>query len=561
VDRSEILQWARKLIERGAERVVVASAKAIAGQSEGEQGNGFLQRLGLSVWSAGSDDGARSLARSMATRAADPADALPDQNTARGIPAVDLRLSGGTYDWFQRQMGMSATRFAIYRDCDRMDTEMCELGQALDITASNVVASDEGNEVSFEVGSNDSQILSILQGVNERTRLPGNAWGDCRESKLYGDGFREIVIGSDRLIHRLTPLSCYSMFRMDDEHGDLSPDHAYEQRSAGGELVATWAPWEIMHLRNNLVPGRKYGTSQLFRARKVFKQLSFLEDSTVVMVLMRAPQRLVHTVLVPKDKAKADEILRDHIEANKRKNIWDSSRGKYGAEFNPLDEADYFVPQVWDLKEKMPQANIKTLDGQTNFDQVVRVLEFFQDLMLISTGVPQSYLGITRGIDARATVEQQEIEFARSIRRSQMYLAQAYRESVYDLQIRLLLGRQPKPEDYWIQFPRVSKVDEKVKAEIRKLDADAAAKLGETFGLPLDVILVNFFAWGEEEAAKVAFDAGVPTEESLEWGARKTKGVLGRLRQQVVADSDLRETLERLNEMAGYLRESEPVRV
>jgi len=526
-----------------------------------------LQRAGYSLWARGTPD---STTRAMgatqqtprvggpgisarATRGTEKAAAT----SRRGLGIQDPRLGGSAYNWAQKQWARPTTRFAQYRDYDRMDAESPELGVSLDVTVANMVASEEGDEITFSAGSEDANLQRIMDGVNERTRLREHAAQHAREQKKYGDVFLEVVYDAGGNVWDLNPLSAYSMHRVHDDTGQLV---RYEQRDAGNQVVGEpWEPWEVVHLRNNPPLGHKYGRSQLWRARKPYKILATLEDALAVMVLTRAPQRLVHTIEVPDDEAEATEFVEDYKVDNTRRLGWDSSRDTLSADHNPLNLGDIIVPLKMGV-EHFKNLGVKALDGQVSWPTEVH--EIFWRKILIATQVPPAYLGIETDVGSKARQLYQEIEFGRMIRRSQASLAQYYKRDVYGLQFRLALRGRPIPEDaYYVEFPKPSKVDERVKAEIVKLQAEVAGIIGEKFNVPLDLILIHFFNWDETVAQELAQAAGVPSTESEDLNRRKQDQVLSSIRDRLDGSAKLSDLLERMAFAADYLLEAQdPVR-
>ncbi|NIX55344.1 MAG: hypothetical protein GWN14_05275 [candidate division Zixibacteria bacterium] len=285
-----------------------------------------------------------------------------------------------------------------------------------------------------------------------------------------------------------------------------------------------------------------------------------MEDATTVMILQRAAKRLIHQVPVRDMGDLGQQDLDNYIEDNERTDIYDSSRGMYTSQYTPLDYDDIYIPVPMDGELKVIP-KVESLDGQQNYHRIINVLEYFEDKLFVVVGVPKSYMGIERDVNAKATLIQQELEFGRALRRIQSAWAQIYRRDIYDLQFRMLLGTSFDPKSYTIEFPNPSKVDEKLQAEIRKLDAETAKLYGDGFGLPLDQILVSFFEWNPGDAEKVTSEAGTNTQESLDLTNSKCRRMMGDLERKVVQSMRLASALETTNNIAEYLLEaSEPVR-
>lgn len=513
------------------------------------------QRVGLSMYRGGDKDdaAARAVAGGLAARARrGDVNRMPDGTTMRGVHSYDPSM-GGPHSWYQRQLHKDQTRLAVYRDMDQMDNECGEAGRAIDIVASNLVTPDEdsGGANCLMWGSDDRQVKRVLDELMKRTRLPMNALAQIRHTLKYGDTFLEKVMDDQGLIWVLKNLSPYTMERVENDRGRLL---RYVQVDTSGAEMERWDGWEVLHMRHNPPLGHRYGKAFLWRARKVYRQLNLMEDGAVVSMLTRATQRHLHKVPLPDLGKTSQAEFNAYVEQRKRRHDYDTTSGTYTAEHNPLNESDIFVAVTPDHKH----GGVEVLEGQQNFSGVRDMLQYFQTKLLINTGVPPSYMGIERDVSNRATVAQEEIEFARQLRSLQAMFARMYKDEVCDLQLFLALHRKIDPAEYWVSLPALSKADEKIRAQIRLLESQAMKNLAE-MGIRLDVILTHFFNWDDEAAREVAESAGV---QSTEEGDRPDAGTLARIRERLAADDELADVFSLLNEAAKVQREiSRPVRV
>ena len=440
---------------------------------------------------------------------------------------------------------------------------MPEFASAVQIIARNLVSSEDGDEVTYTTGSEDKQVKRIMDDLDQRTQLPHRTATFAAEKIGMGDAFIEIVCGTETrpLIWGLHELPTPTIVRKEDR-GRV--DEFCQIDSSGGPIVH-WEPWEIMHLRYQKPFASCYGRSIFWPVRRVWKQLAALEDSTVIMVLERAPQVRVHTVPVSANRNEQSAQINDYKVRNRRKRSWNSNNSTLASSYNPMDSAEVIVPVPIGMDQYPPNVGVTTLDGQANFKEVTTVSEYFQRKCLMPLGVPPSYMGLEKDTRSRAINTAQEIEFGRMLRQIQSGMANAYKQNIYGLQLRFAYGGdRVDPKDYWIEFPRPSKVDDKVKAEIVKVQAEAAEKLGRQFNLPIDAIMVAFFGWGDDDAKALADTAGLPSEESEKIGSTEKKNMLSQIRSEVSRDTErareLGEMLDVMADAAEYLAEK-PVRV
>jgi len=526
-----------------------------------------LSALGARVFSMGqrAQARARDIAKGLDPKATKGAETPPDATTGRGLKAGDMRLNGGAWDFYERETDRPATRKACYHDYHQMDVECPEVSTGLDIIARNACSSEDGDETTFKAVSDDANLQRIMGAFDERTRLPERAQAHVHSVKKLGDLFLEKITDASGLIWDTRPLPAGSMMRDETDTGVLT---RFCQMGSAMQVVVDWEPWEILHIRNNSEAGSSYGRGQMRAARKAWKQVSMMEDGTVIMVLERAPLRHVHKFLVSDSEAEKEQQINQYKLANLRKGAWDTSRDTLQSSYDALDQGDIIMPinaaEIQDHPDLLRHLGITTLEGQKNIPEVITADEYFQRKLLIALQVPPAYMGIEKEVRNRSMLSHQEIEFGRMLRQTQSMMASAYKRDLYGLQFKLL-GLTVDPGLYWVEFPKPSKADEKVKAEILKLNAESAAIMGKQFALPLDLFLTHFLGWSEEDAAKISEITGLPSVESTGMGERKKRALLKDLDETVLPLEGARylaDLMERLDEASRYTLEAQrPVRV
>jgi len=526
-----------------------------------EMANDGIADIGLLMYNIGTRDMSAAAAAAQAIgKKAEPKsgeDYPPDSTTRRGMDPGDWRMKGSAYDWYEENVRSSKVRKAVYRETRQMYDESPELAAAANVIARNVCSSEDGDEITFTTGAEDKQVKRIMDDMDTRTGLPRRAQAMCLEHVVRGDAFVEIVTGQETKpliwgLHELTPTS---MKRV--EEGGVPV--GFEQADSAGNDVVQWDSWEILHLRYNRPFTSLYGQSLYWPIRKTWKQVAALDDAAVVMVLERAAQVRVHKVPVSADRTQQGQDINDYKIRNRRKKSYNSNNSSLTSTYNPMDSAEVWTPVPIGAENYPTDLGVSTLDGQHNYDKVITVVEYFQRKCLVPLGVPPSYLGIEKETKARAVNTQQEIEFGRFLRQIQGTLAYEFKRNLYELQLRFAYGKDIPREDYWVEFPRPSKADEKVKAEITKIQAEAAALIGQSFNVPLDAILVAFFNWGERDAKELADRIGVPTEETEGLGRQAKKNLLDSIRREASGNSErareLGDLLDVMADAAEFLAE------
>lgn len=109
----------------------------------------------------------------------------------------------------------------------------------------------------------------------------------------------------------------------------------------------TFENWQIAHFRvlgnDKYAP---YGTSVLDPARRIFRQLSLLEDAMMSYRIVRSPERRVFYVDVGGiNPNEVEQYMQKVVTQMKRNQVVDSSTGRVDLRYNPLSvDEDYFIP-------------------------------------------------------------------------------------------------------------------------------------------------------------------------------------------------------------------------
>ena len=93
----------------------------------------------------------------------------------------------------------------------------------------------------------------------------------------------------------------------------------------------------------------------------------------------------------------------------------------------------------------------------------------------------KAYLGFERDVNAKATLTEQDVQFARSVRRIQLAIIEQYRK-FFDF-VLAVRGIDPTSVKYTIKLPVISTIDELRMWQVKKLRAEVAKVLRKEVGL------------------------------------------------------------------------------
>lgn len=454
------------------------------------------------------------------------------------------RAGSGTMNDIAEMTTIEMCRHSKYQDYRKIDAECTELGRALSVTVNNVFASRYGDQDSYEVRGDDQRSIDAIVELDERVEMHSVMPGACKSMLLYGDNFEEVVVDEDFAVVRLKWLNPFTMYRHEDDYGRLDKENAFTQIDDQGTKCAEFRPWQVLHMRHDYQRGDLYGRSFFFHGRKPWRQIGLMEDGVIMNRLTKATDRFVYYVEIPKnaDEHDAKRIVDQAKKDLKKRPLVDPNTGKLDLRKSPVgDDEDIFIGVYPDSPAKVERLGASGTTGE------LRDVEHFQNKMFMSTGVPKAYLGLERDVNAKATLQWEDVEYARILRGIQKEIAQAQRH-VYNFQL-ALMGIVPEKESYKIVYPAISFVDEQIKMEIERMRWEIAV-LARGIDVPLRWVLVNVVGLSDEAAEEV----DLTREPQPAAGARPAAEDLADLRTSVFANARLARSVRDLRDMIAVVR-------
>jgi len=384
-------------------------------------------------------------------------------------------------------MNISTKRINVYIDVEEMDETVDEVTAALDIMADNAVNSEEGAGHSFVLHyvNVPDTLKNNIELMLKKTRWAEKAYSFARQTLKYGDCFVQYVFDKQFNIVRLMDMPASTMKRYEDAQGLLlngnkQGEAAFEQWINGGmRFVAGFYPWQIEHMRWNRAGSSKYGTSLLYTARTAWKKLQAMEEALVINWLTRAFARLLFIIdTTGKGPLESQKAIADFKRTLKTRQVATDTKG---AQQISVVKDIYIAKSHREMGGRVQEGltDVKVLDTSNTGFWNLSAIEYYQNKIITSLKVPKAHLGIERDINAKATLQQQDRRFARSVRRVQSMLSQSIRHTI-TLQL-LMWGLDPTDVEYRVVWPAPSWEDEQEKSITTKNYIDAAAvalKLG-----------------------------------------------------------------------------------
>ena len=464
------------------------------------------------------------------------------------MPWVTTRRSVTDDRSMHEQSTLNQERRYCYRDYDDMDSEMVEISSALDVYADNATAGTTGSEgdldKSFEIKTDNPGAIEVFELVEKNLRLKERVWGWARNLAKYGDHWIEQIVGPPGQIVQLRRLhpssveeksirknldlnnlnlrdlglrfapSADNNVQIDspvppNEPSTIQPyilEKFWAQVDSGGNAKATFAKWQLAHFAIKRDFDDTYGSSILHPVRRLFRQLRMMEDGMVIQRLARAARRNAYLIDTGKlSPRKALEYV-EEVKTRMTKKTKFDNQGRMKLINNPLtDEEDIWLPHGEGAK-----SDVKPLEGAGNLDRIEDV-KYFQNKLFGALKVPKTYLGMDPSAGTARQMTHLDIQFARSVRRLQYFLAVGMRQ-IYDVAL-ILANLDPRNVDYEILFPLIGSEDELQKWQIWQLRLGAAKALRIELGLPIadDWLLKNIVGLSDDQIADLGVPPGVIT--------------------------------------------------
>lgn len=376
-------------------------------------------------------------------------------------------------------MRIEAGRFAAYRDYELMDGEYPEVSSALDIIAEFSTQSDDPQAKSFTIQCEDEELANYLTEKAQTLLLDHDITGTAREIAKFGCAFWELIAGPDGKIGRVKQLIPTTMIRNEDNFGILQAEAFTQIDPKTQTAVAHFAAWQVVQGRYIKQIGRMYGSSILESGRRVYKQLSLIEDGMVVARLYRANMRYVFGIPVDgMSPQQADDYLEKKKQDFRKKQRFNPSNNKVEMFDSPIGaDEDFFIG----VRKEGVAATVETIQGQGELDKIGDV-EYFQQKLFACMKVPKGLLNFEKDINAKSTLLVQDQNFARMLRRIQQIVAHMVKDVL--LRCMILDGYDPEKVQPWaVVMPEVSTRDEQLSWQIEALKANVALVYGQK--LPL----------------------------------------------------------------------------
>jgi len=332
------------------------------------------------------------------------------------------------YGTYNQNQTFHTSKIELFTDYEGMDMDPI-LSSALDIYADESTVKDADGDTLTITSPNDD-IRKILHNLfYDILNIDYNLWPWIRNACKYGDFYLHLDIEEEVGIVNVMPLSAYEVMREEgfDEENPYAHKFTLNNTHGGGSHnfasfkgegnLQEFQPFEIAHFRmlsdTNFLP---YGKSMIEPARKIFKQLTLMEDAMLIHRIMRAPERRIFKIDVGNiPPAEVDNHIQGIVNKMKKVPYIDEKTGDYNLKFNMQNMIeDYFMP----VRGGESGTSIEALPGMSSEGQIEDI-DYLKNKLFAALKIPKAFLGYDEGVEGKATLAAEDVRFARTIERIQ----------------------------------------------------------------------------------------------------------------------------------------------
>ena len=417
-----------------------------------------------------------------------------------------------------RRAAYEIRKHDLFRDYELMDQDPI-IASALDIYSDESTIDNIEGEI-LKIKTENSKIGKILHNLYyDIINIEFNLWSWMRNMTKYGDFYLQLDIVDKYGVVNVKPISAYDITRLED-HDPANPQLIqFEIEDDKKEIKENY---EIAHFRlmsdTNFLP---YGRSQLEGGRKVFKQLTLMEDAMLIHRIMRAPEKRIFKIDVGNiPPREVEQFMQKIINKMKKIPVIDQNTGEYNLKYNMESVTeDYFLP----VRGGDSGTQIETLPGLSNNDAIEDV-EYLRNKLMASLRIPKAFLGYEEGLSGgKATLAAEDVRFARTIERLQkIVVSELTKIGIVHLYSQGFNDSDLIDFDLELQNP--SMIHEQEKLELLNQQIEAAEKAMDTKLFSRKWIYDNIFDFSDDKKKQIFEDIVEDTKQKYRFEQIETEG-------------------------------------
>jgi len=313
-----------------------------------------------------------------------------------------------------QSMAYQQVRREVFRDYDAMDNDPI-IASALDIYADESTLKNEFGDI-IKITSNNQKVIDELNNLfYDVLNVEFNLWPWVRNLCKYGDFYLSLEISDEFGIVNVVPQSVYNTERLEmiDPNNPNFVKFKIEEDPLG---KGDYDNYEVAHFRllsdTNWLP---YGKSMIENGRRLWKQLSLMEDAMLIHRIMRAPEKRMFKIDIGNiPPTEVDNYMQKIINKMKKIPFIDRNTGDYNLKYNIQNlTEDFFMP----VRGGDSGTSIENLSGLEY--SAIDDIDYLKGKLFAALKIPKAYLGYEENVNGKATLAAEDVRFARTIERIQ----------------------------------------------------------------------------------------------------------------------------------------------
>lgn len=395
-----------------------------------------------------------------------------------------------------------ASRIELLSDYDSMDTDPI-IASALDIYADESTVRNEYGYC-LAIKTDNEKVMSVLKNLfYDILNIEFNLWSWIRGMAKYGDFYLKLDISDKYGIVNVHPMSSFDVLREEGINPN-NPSEVFFRLQSGAYAVTNkvgpdanlYKNYEVAHFRllgdSNFLP---YGRSTIEPARKLWKQLTLMEDAMLIHRIMRAPEKRIFKIDIGNiPPAQVDEYMKQIMDRMKKAPYVNPNTGDYNLKYNMMNiTEDFYLP-------------VRAGDNATSIDSLkglefnaIEDIEYLKGKLLSALKVPKAFLGFDEKVGGKATLAAEDVRFARTIERIQRIVE----SELYKIAIVHLFSQGFEDEalvDFSLQLTNPSTIYEQEKLALLETKIKISNDLKEANLLSTDWVYKNILNMSEDDA-------------------------------------------------------------
>lgn len=416
-----------------------------------------------------------------------------------------MRLhSSAMNNTYENYLAYQQIRQELFRDYDAMDADPI-IGAALDIYAEESTSKNEYGKI-LEVKTNNEQIKSILENLfYDVINVEFNLFPWVRNLVKYGDHFLHVEIAEELGVVGIQPLSVYEITRVEgyDPNNWQAVKFVHTPMATKSLYVAgqktEYENYEIAHFRmltdTNFLP---YGKSMLESARRLWKQITLMEDAMIIHRISRAPQKRVYKIDVGNIPTnEIDNYIQRIINKSKKTPLINADTGEYNLKYNIQNlMEDFYLP----VRGSDSGTSIENLEGLEYAP--IEDINYLKDKMFAALKIPKQHLGFLEDGNSKATLAAMDMRFAKTIERVQrIVVSELEKIAIIHLYSQGIQDEQLADFELSLTIPHV--IYEQSKIELWASKVDLARTMGELKLISKDWVYKNVFNFSDDDISEL----------------------------------------------------------